>query len=66
MIGSILDGTYGQENTMIKNQRRFKQERQPRLPLTATDRAVNAHDAKREASVAEQLPLIPPLQPKLF
>jgi hypothetical protein len=53
-------------NEMTKKERVYQQERQPRLPLTETDRAVNRHDAKREARIAEQLPLIPPPQLSLL
>ena len=51
---------------MQKKERLYQRERQPRLPLTETDRAVNRHDAKREARIPEQLPLIPPPQLSLF
>ena len=49
---------------MTKTERPFQNERQPRLPLTQTDKAINSHDARREARIPEQLLLIP--QPQLI
>ena len=53
---------------MIKEakERQFRYERQPRLPLSVTDREVNRHDARREMRLPEQLDLISSSQLKLF
>ena len=51
---------------MVQNTRRFKNERQPLLPLNEVAKQINKRDKERETHQPRQLDLLPSAQADMF
>ena len=64
--GNNLTFRRKEDSDMTSEQRRFKNERQPLLPLNEADRQINKRDQLRETQHPQQLDLIPTPQRDMF